>query len=54
MSVADFDAKAADCFRASAVLLRDDAPRQLRTLVDTLESVDDTRSLVRILVPTAT
>lgn len=53
MSVADFDAKAGDCFRASAVPLREDAPRQLRTLVDALESVDDTGSLMRILVPTA-
>ena len=49
MSAADFDAKAADCFRASPVRLRDDAPRELRKLVDTLESSDDVRSLVSVL-----
>jgi transcriptional/translational regulatory protein YebC/TACO1 len=49
MSTADFDAKAVDCFRASPVRLSDDAPRALRKLVDTLESSDDVRSLVRVL-----
>ena len=49
MSAADFDAKAIDCFRASPLGLREDSPRQLRKLVDTLESSDDVRSLVRVL-----
>ena len=49
MSATDFDAKAVDCFRASPVRLREDAPRELRNLVDTLESVEDVRALVRIL-----
>lgn len=51
MSTADFDAKAADCFRASALSLREDAPRQLRNLVDGLETLDDVRSLARVLGP---
>jgi 2-methylcitrate dehydratase PrpD len=51
MSVADFDAKAADCFRASALPLHEDAPIQLRNLVGSLESVDDIRTLVRVLQP---
>ena len=51
MSVADFDAKAADCFRASIRPLRDDANRRLRELVDGLESLDDVRALVRVLEP---
>jgi 2-methylcitrate dehydratase PrpD len=49
MSAADFDAKALDCFRASAVRLHEDAPRRLRNLVDTLESIEDVRSLVGVL-----
>ena len=51
MSIADFDAKAADCFRAATLPMRDDAPRQLRALVDGLESIDDVRALVRVLQP---
>ncbi len=51
MSVADFDAKAIDCFRASPLHLREDASRELRKLVDTLESIDDARSLVHALDP---
>lgn len=46
MSTTDFDAKAVDCFGASAVRLREEGPRQLRNLVDTLESIEDVRSLV--------
>lgn len=53
MSTADFDAKAIDCFRASARSLREDSPHQLRKLVDTLESLEDIRSLVRVLSSTA-
>jgi 2-methylcitrate dehydratase PrpD len=53
MSGADFDAKAVDCFRASALRLREDAPPQLRNLVDTLDSIEDVRSLVRVLEPAA-
>jgi len=53
MSAADFDAKAIDCFRASPLRFREDSPRQLRNVVDALESVDDVRSLVRILEPAA-
>jgi len=49
MSTADFDAKAADCFRASPARLLADAPRELRNLVDSLESSDDVRSLVAVL-----
>ena len=49
MSAADFDAKAVDCFGASPLRLRDAAPRELRNLVDTLESVDDVRALVRVV-----
>jgi 2-methylcitrate dehydratase PrpD len=51
MSRANFDAKAMDCFRASARPLRDDAHRRLRDLVDTLESLDDVRRLARLLDP---
>lgn len=51
MPVAVSDAKAVDCFRAAAVPLREDAPRQLRQLVDGLESVADVRSITRILSP---
>jgi 2-methylcitrate dehydratase PrpD len=49
MSTADFDAKAVDCFRASALRLDEEAPRRLRTLVDALESCDDVRSLAGVL-----
>jgi len=51
MSTADFDAKAADCFRVSARTMADEAPRQLRDLVDRLESLDDVRTLSRVLEP---
>lgn len=51
MSTADFDAKAADCFRASARPLRDDGPRRLRELVDRLDSLDDVRALTQLLTP---
>ena len=51
MSIADFDAKAADCFRVAVRPLREDAPRQLRDLVDRLESLDDVRALARVLEP---
>ena len=51
MSPADFEAKAADCFRTSMLAMRDDAARQLRNAVDALESSDDIRSLVRIMEP---
>ena len=51
MSTADFDAKAADCFRVSARLLGEEAPRQLRDLVERLESLDDVRALSRVLEP---
>jgi len=51
MSHADFDAKAIDCFRAAARRLPDDSPGRLRSLVDALESLDDVRSLARILEP---
>ena len=49
MSAADFDAKAIDCFRASARPLGDDSCRQLRNLVDGLESLDDVRALAKVL-----
>ena len=48
MSAADFDTKAIDCFRISARPLSEDAPRQLRDLVDKLESLDDVRGLARV------
>jgi 2-methylcitrate dehydratase PrpD len=51
MSLADFEAKAIDCFRTAMLPMREDAPRQLRIAVDALESSDDVRSLVRILEP---
>ncbi|HET7096610.1 MAG TPA: MmgE/PrpD family protein [Casimicrobiaceae bacterium] len=53
MSAADCDAKAVDCFRAAAHPLRDSAPRELRELVDGLESVADIRSLIHVLEPTS-
>jgi hypothetical protein len=51
MTPADFDAKATDCFHVSARPLHADAPRQLRALVDRLESLADARSLVHVLDP---
>lgn len=51
MSAADFDAKTADCIRASARRLRDDSCHQLRDLVDRLESLEDVRALARVLDP---
>jgi hypothetical protein len=48
--IADFDAKAVDCFRAAARPLRDGA-RKLRELVDGLESLDDIRSLITFWSP---
>jgi 2-methylcitrate dehydratase PrpD len=51
MSPEDFDSKAIDCFRASVRPLYDDSPRQLRNLVDSLESLDDVRALARVLEP---
>ena len=51
MSAADFDAKAIDCFRVSARPSSEDAPRQLRNLVDRLESLDDVGGLARVLNP---
>jgi 2-methylcitrate dehydratase PrpD len=51
MSTADFDTKAMDCFRVAVRPLRDDAHRQLRELVDRLESLDDVRALARVLEP---
>jgi 2-methylcitrate dehydratase PrpD len=54
MTAADFDAKAADCFRVAALPLRRDAPCQLRSLVDALESLEDVRALARVLDPAPT
>jgi 2-methylcitrate dehydratase PrpD len=51
MSAADFDAKAADCFRAAARPLREDSHRQLHSLIDALETLDDVRALVCALQP---
>ena len=51
MSTADFDAKAADCFRVSARPLRENAHLELRALVDGLESLADVRELARVLDP---
>jgi 2-methylcitrate dehydratase PrpD len=49
MSTADFDAKAEDCVRVAARPLRDGTHRELRALVDRLESLDDVRALGRVL-----
>lgn len=49
MSVADFDAKAADCFRASAQPMADDAAQRLRKLVDRLESLGDAAQLAQAM-----
>jgi 2-methylcitrate dehydratase PrpD len=51
MSATDFDAKAADCFMASAVPFHGEASSRLRVLVDSLETLDDARELVRVLTP---
>lgn len=51
MSTADFDAKAQDCFRIAARPLRNDAQRELRRLVDGLDTLDDARSLARVFQP---
>ena len=51
MSTADFDAKAADCFRISAQPMRYNAHRKLRELVDGLESLADVRELAHVLNP---
>jgi hypothetical protein len=51
MSAADFDAKAIDCLRASVRPLRADSCRQLRNLVDRLDSLDDVRALAHVLEP---
>lgn len=51
MSTADFDAKAIDCFHIAAHPLGEDAPHQLRNLVDRLDSLDDVRLLSRVLQP---
>lgn len=53
MSTADFDLKAADCFRAAALPPGEDAPRRLRALVDTLETLEDVRALTQVLQPAA-
>jgi 2-methylcitrate dehydratase PrpD len=53
MRLEDFDAKAADCFRAAVRPLPQDAATRLRQLVDGMESLDDVRDLVRVLDPTA-
>ncbi len=52
MSQEDFDAKASDCFSLAARPLGDEAPLQLRRLVNSLESLGDTRSLVQVLQAT--
>ena len=51
MTAANFDTKAMSCFRVAAHPLRDDAHRQLRDLVDRLESLEDVRGLARVLEP---
>jgi len=51
MSTADFDAKAADCFSVCERPLRENAHRQLRDLIDGLESMADVRELVSVLEP---
>jgi 2-methylcitrate dehydratase PrpD len=53
MSDADFDTKAVDCFKASAIPFRDDAPARLRATVDSLLTLGDARELVRVLTPLA-
>jgi 2-methylcitrate dehydratase PrpD len=51
MSVADFEAKAKDCFRLAVRPLPDDAPGRLRDLVDRLESLEDVHELAQVLEP---
>ena len=51
MSAADFDAKAADCFRTSVRPQRDDLSRRLRSLVNDLDSLDDVRALADLFEP---
>lgn len=51
MSLADLEAKAADCFRVAARPLPPQGHRDLRELVDQLESLSDVRELVRVLQP---
>lgn len=53
MATGDFDAKAIDCFRASAIPLLKNAPAKLRNLVNELESLKDVRALVQLLEPPA-
>ena len=53
MSEADFDAKALDCLRTAARPIRDGAHKELRRLVNTLESQGDARALGRVLQPVA-
>ncbi|WP_250527369.1 MmgE/PrpD family protein [Caballeronia sp. GAWG2-1] len=47
----DFDAKAEDCFKASAIRFADDAATRLRAVVDSLPVLEDARELVRVLSP---
>lgn len=51
MSDADFDRKAADCFATAAVEFPRDRAGQLRAMVNDLQSLEDARALVRVLVP---
>ncbi|MBB3014063.1 MmgE/PrpD family protein [Cupriavidus alkaliphilus] len=53
MRTEDFDAKAADCFRAAVKPLPQGAAMGLRERVNGMESLDDVRELVRVLDPTA-
>jgi len=53
MSTVDFDAKAKDCFKASAIPFSDDAAARLRAAVDSLPVLEDARKLVRVLSPLA-
>lgn len=51
MGTRDFDAKAIDCFRASAIPLRKNAPAKLRNLINELETLKDVRVLGQLLEP---
>jgi 2-methylcitrate dehydratase PrpD len=51
MSTEDFDAKARDCFSVAERPLPDGASRELRAMVDHIESLGDVRQLVRQLLP---
>ena len=53
MTVADFDAKAGDCFRVAARPFPADAAMRLRQCVDRLETLADARVLVAALDPAA-